>query len=106
MVLPLEFVEREDGNAHSCASGVALTLVALIGTVGLVVTATMSTLVQLAATALIMGGTGMKALGDPHQWGAGTYVDQVNSTYLAGYHLDEDDLKWCRHRSSSGPRPA
>ncbi|MFV8176077.1 PE-PPE domain-containing protein [Mycolicibacterium peregrinum] len=74
--------------------GVALTLVALIGTVGLVVTATMSTLVQLAATALIMGGTGMKALGDPHQWGAGTYVDQVNSTYLAGYHLDEDDLKW------------
>lgn len=74
--------------------GVALTLVALIGTVGLVVTATMSTLVQLAATALIMGGTGMKALGDPHQWGTGTYVDQVNRTYLSGYHLDEDDLKW------------
>ncbi|GAT04143.1 PE-PPE domain-containing protein [Mycolicibacterium fortuitum] len=74
--------------------GAALTLVALIGAAGLVVTATMSTLVQLAATALIMGGTGMKALGDPHQWGAGTYVDQVNSTYLAGYHLDEDDLRW------------
>lgn len=74
--------------------GVALTLVALIGTVGLVVTASMSTLVQLAATALIMGGTGMKALGDPHQWGAGTYVDQVNNTYLADRHLDEDDLKW------------
>lgn len=74
--------------------GVALTLVTLIGTVGLVVTATMSTLVQLAATALIMGGTGMKALGDPHQWGAGTYVDQVNGTYLSGHHLDEDDLKW------------
>ncbi len=36
----------------------ALTLVALIGTVGLVLTASMSTLVQLAATALIMGGTG------------------------------------------------
>ncbi|WP_454789448.1 PE-PPE domain-containing protein [Mycolicibacterium lutetiense] len=74
--------------------GVALTLVALIGTVGLVVTATMSTLVQLAATALIMGGTGMKALGDPHQWGAGTYLDQVNNTYLSDRHLDEDDLKW------------
>ncbi|MEV0674423.1 PE-PPE domain-containing protein [Mycobacterium sp. NPDC050441] len=74
--------------------GVALTLVALIGTVGLVVTASMSTLVQLAATALIMGGTGMKALGDPHQWGSGTYVDQVNNTYLSDRHLDEDDLKW------------
>lgn len=74
--------------------GAALTLVALIGTAALVVTASMSTLVQLAATALIMGGTGMKVLGAPHQWGAGTYVDQVNSTYLSGYHLGEDDLKW------------
>lgn len=72
----------------------ALTLVALAGTVGLVLTASMTTLVQLAATALIMGGTGMKALGDPHQWGAGSYVDQVNYTYLADRHLDEDDLKW------------
>lgn len=74
--------------------GVALTLAALVGTVGLVVTASMSTLVQLAATALIMGGTGMKALGDPHSWGAGTYVDQVNNTYLSDWRLDEDDLKW------------
>ncbi|WP_273732356.1 PE-PPE domain-containing protein [Mycolicibacterium septicum] len=74
--------------------GLALTLVALVGTVGLVVTASMTTLVQLAATALIMGGTGMKALGDPHQWGAGTYLDQVNNTYLSDRHLDEDDLKW------------
>ncbi|OLO98855.1 hypothetical protein BVU76_28645 [Mycolicibacterium porcinum] len=72
----------------------ALTLVALAGTVGLVLQASMTTLVQLAATALIMGGTGMKALGDPHQWGAGSYVDQVNNTYLADRHLDEDDLKW------------
>lgn len=72
----------------------ALTLVALIGTVGLVLTAGMSTLVQLAATALIMGGTGMKALGDPHQWGTGTYVDQVNNTYLSDRHLDDDDLHW------------
>ncbi|QRY43451.1 PE-PPE domain-containing protein [Mycolicibacterium boenickei] len=74
--------------------GLAVTLVALVGTVGLVVTASMTTLVQLAATALIMGGTGMKALGDPHQWGAGTYLDQVNNTYLSDRHLDEDDLKW------------
>ncbi len=74
--------------------GLAVTLVALVGTVGLVVTASMTTLVQLAATALIMGGTGMKALGDPHQWGAGTYLDQVNDTYLSDRHLDEDDLKW------------
>ncbi|WP_135453613.1 PE-PPE domain-containing protein [Mycobacterium sp. DL99] len=74
--------------------GAALTLVALVGTVGLVLTASMTTLVQLAATALIMGGTGMKALGDPHQWGAGTYMDQVNNTYLSDRHLDEDDLKW------------
>jgi PE-PPE domain len=74
--------------------GVALTLVALIGTVGLALTATMTTLVQLAATALIMGGTGMKVLGDPHDWGPGTYLDQVNNTYLADRHLDEDDLKW------------
>ncbi|WP_162463515.1 MULTISPECIES: PE-PPE domain-containing protein [unclassified Mycolicibacterium] len=72
----------------------ALTLVALIGTVGLVLTASMTTLVQLAATALIMGGTGMKVLGDPHQWGSGSYVDQVNDTYLAARHLHEDDLKW------------
>lgn len=74
--------------------GLALTLVAVVGTVGLVLTASMTTLVQLAATALIMGGTGMKALGDPHQWGAGTYVDQVNNTYLSDRHLDEDDLHW------------
>lgn len=74
--------------------GPALTLVAVVGTVGLALTASMTTLVQLAATALIMGGTGMKALGDPHQWGAGSYVDQVNNTYLADRHLDEDDLKW------------
>ncbi|WP_051289225.1 PE-PPE domain-containing protein [Mycobacterium sp. URHD0025] len=72
----------------------ALMLVALVGTVGLVLTASMSTLVQLAATALIMGGTGMKALGAPHQWGTGTYVDQVNNTYLSDRHLDEDDLHW------------
>ncbi|MGV0737600.1 PE-PPE domain-containing protein [Mycobacterium syngnathidarum] len=74
--------------------GLALTLVAVSGTVGLVLTASMTTLVQLAATALIMGGTGMKALGDPHQWGAGTYVDQVNSTYLSDWHLGDDDLDW------------
>lgn len=74
--------------------GAALTLVTLAGTVGLALTASMTTLVQLAATALIMGGTGMKALGDPHQWGAGSYVDQVNNTYLADRHLDQDDLKW------------
>ncbi|CRZ15141.1 PE-PPE domain-containing protein [Mycolicibacterium neworleansense] len=75
--------------------GLALTLVALVGTVGLAVVTSMTTLVQLAATtALIMGGTGMKALGDPHQWGAGTYVEQVNNTYLSGWHLDEDDLRW------------
>lgn len=74
--------------------GAALTLVALVGTVGLVLTASMTTLIQLAATALIMGGTGMKVLGAPHQWGTGSYVDQVNNTYLAGRHLDEDDLKW------------
>lgn len=72
----------------------AMTLVALVGTVGLVLTAGMSTLVQLAATALIMGGTGMKALGDPHQWGTGTYVDQVNNTYLSDRNLDDDDLHW------------
>ncbi|MGV0813948.1 PE-PPE domain-containing protein [Mycolicibacterium boenickei] len=74
--------------------GLAVTVVALIGTVGLVVTASMTTLVQLAATALIMGGTGMKALGDPHQWGAGSYLEQVNGTYLSDLHLDEDDLLW------------
>ncbi|WP_280833863.1 PE-PPE domain-containing protein [Mycolicibacterium frederiksbergense] len=54
----------------------------------------MTTLVQLVATtALIMGGTGMKALGDPHGWGPGTYLDQVNGTYL---HLDPlvNALKW------------
>ncbi|CQD25004.1 PE family protein [Mycolicibacterium conceptionense] len=74
--------------------GLAPTLVAVAGTVGLALTASMTTLVQLAATALIMGGTGMKALGDPHQWGAGTYLDQVNGTYLSDRHLDEDDLYW------------
>lgn len=74
--------------------GPALTLVALVGAVGLVLTASMTTLVQLAATALIMGGTGMKALGDPHQWGSGTYMDQVNDTYLSDRHLEEDDLTW------------
>ncbi|WP_083666002.1 PE-PPE domain-containing protein [Mycobacterium sp. NS-7484] len=74
--------------------GVSLAIVALIGTVGLAVIASMTTLVQLTATALIMGGTGMKALGAPHQWGAGSYVDQVNNTYLSDRHLDEDDLAW------------
>lgn len=74
--------------------GVALVLIALIGTVGLAVSASIATLVQLTTTALIMGGTGMKVLGDPHQWGAGSYVDQVNTTYLADRHLDEDDLTW------------
>ncbi|OMC35905.1 hypothetical protein A5740_06825 [Mycobacterium sp. GA-1841] len=74
--------------------GLALAVVALIGTIGLAVTASMTTLVQLTATALIMGGTGMKALGDPHQWGDGTYVDEVNTTYLSDRHLDEDDLQW------------
>lgn len=73
---------------------VGVTLVALIGTVGLVLTASMTTLVQLAATALIMGGTGMKVLGAPHQWGTGSYVEQVNNTYLADRHLGEDDLEW------------
>ncbi|WKG05638.1 PE-PPE domain-containing protein [Mycolicibacterium sp. HK-90] len=71
-----------------------MALIALIGTVGLVLTASMTTLVQLAATALIMGGTGMKVLGAPHQWGSGTYLDQVNDTYLADRHLGEDDLEW------------
>lgn len=74
--------------------GLALTLVALIGSVGLVVTAGVTVLVQLTATALVMGGTGMKALGDPHQWGDGTYLDQVNRTYLADRHLNQDDLSW------------
>ncbi|MBU9764466.1 PE-PPE domain-containing protein [Mycobacterium sp. TNTM28] len=74
--------------------GIALTVVALIGTAGLVVSASLTTLVQLTATALIMGGTGMKALGDPHQWGTGTYLEQVNRTYLSGRHLGAGDLKW------------
>jgi hypothetical protein len=70
----------------------ALALLAVVGVLALAVASTMATLVQLVATtALIMGGTGMKALGDPHHWGPGTYVDQVNNTYL---HLSSSDLKW------------
>lgn len=58
----------------------------------LALSSTVTTLVQLAVTtALVMGGTGMKALGDPHKWGPGSYLDQVNDTYL---HLDPADLRW------------
>lgn len=68
----------------------ALLAVAIAAVVAL--SSTMSTLVQLAVTtALVMGGTGMKALGDPHGWGPGTYLDQVNNTYLG---LDPADLQW------------
>lgn len=71
--------------------GMALALLAMVGVLAVAVASTMATLVQLVATALIMGGTGMKVLGDPHHWGPGTYVDQVNSTYL---HLSSSNLKW------------
>ncbi|MGV0742062.1 PE-PPE domain-containing protein [Mycolicibacterium sp. XJ870] len=69
--------------------GVALA--ALAGTVVVAVASTMTTLVTLATTALIMGGTGMKVVGGPHQWGSGTYLDQVNDTYL---DLDPAALQW------------
>lgn len=63
--------------------GAGLTLVALVGTVGLVLTASMTPLVQLTATALIMGGTWMKgAVERP-------YMDEMNKTYL---HLAPDEL--------------
>lgn len=63
--------------------GAALTLVALVGTVGLVLTASMTTLIQLAATALIMGGTGMKGAVEQ------AYMDEMNKTYL---HLTPEEL--------------
>lgn len=51
----------------------------------LALSSTMTALVQLAVTtALIMGGTGMKEVGQG-------YLDRMNDTYL---HLDQADLQW------------
>lgn len=65
---------------------------ATAATAAIALFSTVTTLIQLTATtALIMGGTGMKVLGADDQWGPGSYLDNVNETYL---HLDESMLKW------------